>query len=62
MHKAVLSPRERILLAKYLSDESVNDETFRMLKLRIKRNYPCINEDFELIRKVKDKLESSNAT
>jgi hypothetical protein len=57
MHTAILSPRERTLLTKFLNGESINDETFRMLKLRIKRNYPSINQDFELIRKVKDKLE-----
>lgn len=29
-------------------------EGFRMLKMRIKRNYPAISDDFELISKVKD--------
>jgi len=59
MHKAILSPRERTLLTTFLKGEQINDETFRMLKLRIKRNYPCINEDFELLRQVVDKLEST---
>lgn len=57
MHKAILSPRERTLLTKFLNGESINDETFRMLKLRIKRNYQCIQEDFQLIKQVKDKIE-----
>jgi len=62
MHKAILSPRERTLLATFLNGESISDETFRMLKLRIKRNYPCINEDFELLKQVMTKLESTTST
>ena len=31
-------------------------EGFRMLKMRIKRNYVCIAEDFELIKQAKTKL------
>lgn len=58
MHKAVLSERERALLAKFLNGEPINDETFRMLKLRVKRNYPCISQDFQLIKETMDKMES----
>lgn len=56
MHKAILSQRERTLLTKFLKNETITDETFRMLKMRIKRNYSCINEDFELIKQVKEKI------
>lgn len=58
MHKAILSPRERTLLSKYLNGESINDETFRMLKMRIKRNYPIITQDYQLISQLLNKLES----
>lgn len=62
MHKAVLSPRERTLLTKFLNGESINDETFRMLKLRVKRNFDCINQDYNLLSQVINKLESSKST
>ena len=56
MHKELLSDKERQMLKLFL-ETGEKGEGFRMLKLRIKRNYPCINQDFELIRKVMDKLE-----
>jgi len=56
MHKELLSDKERSMLRRYL-EAGEKSEGFRMLKMRIKRNYICINEDFELIRQVKDKLE-----
>jgi hypothetical protein len=62
MHKAILSPRERTLIAKFLNDESIIDETFRMLKLRVRRNYGCISQDYELLKQVMNKLESSKST
>ena len=62
MHKAILSPRERKLLAKFLNNEPINDETFRMLKLRVKRNYPVLKEDYQLITQVMNKLDSSKPT
>jgi len=62
MHKAILSERERILVTKYLDDEPITDETFRMLKLRIKRNYPTITQDYQLISQLLNKLESSKST
>ena len=55
MHKELLSDKERKMLKLFL-DSGKKSEGFRMLKLRIKRNYQCINEDFELIRQVKNKL------
>lgn len=62
MHKAILSGRERTLLSKFLNDESITDETFRMLKLRIKRNYSTISQDYQLITNVMSKLDSSKST
>ncbi len=56
MQRAIFSNRERVLLTKFLNGEQITDETFRMVKLRIKRNYPCIEEDFELLKQVKGKL------
>jgi hypothetical protein len=56
MHTRIFGERERKLLKQFLDAGEVKDETFRMLKMRIKRNYPAIAEDFELISKVKDKL------
>ncbi len=62
MHKAILSERERTLLTKYLDDEPITDETFRMLKMRIKRNYPTITQDYQLISQILNKLESQKPT
>ncbi len=62
MQRAIFSPRERDLLAKFLNNEPITDETFRMLKLRIKRNYSIISEDYKLITQVMNKLESSKST
>ena len=56
MHKELLSDKERKMLRQYL-ETGEKSEGFRMLKLRIKRNYPCIIEDFELIKQVREKLE-----
>lgn len=55
MHKELLSDKERKMLRLFLATGE-KDEGFRMLKLRIKRHYPCILVDFELIRQVKEKL------
>jgi len=55
VHKELLSDKERQMLKQYLANGE-KAEGFRMLKMRIKRNYPAIAEDFELISKVKNKL------
>ncbi|MDI9577392.1 MAG: hypothetical protein QM398_04585 [Thermoproteota archaeon] len=60
MHKAILSERERKLLTKYLNDETITDVTFRMLKLRIKRNYNCIKQDYKLLEQVMAKLQQKH--
>jgi len=54
MHKAILSERER-KLSQFLQDGKKIED--RMLKLRIKRNFPRLSDDFELIRKAKDSLQ-----
>ena len=56
MHKELLSDKERLMLKQFLANGE-KGEGFRMLKMRIKRNYPIITEDFELISQVKDKLD-----
>ena len=56
MHKELLSDKERIMLKQFL-ESGEKAEGFRMLKMRIKNNYPVINNDFELIKQVKNKLE-----
>jgi len=55
MHTGILSDKEMVMLKQFLANGE-KAEGFRMLKMRIKRNYPIIAEDFELITKVKDKL------
>ncbi len=62
MQKAIFSDRERVLLTKFLNGEPITDETFRMLKLRVKRNYPIISEDYKLVTQVMNKLDSSKST
>ena len=59
MQRAILSPRERALLIKFINDEPITDETFRMLKLRVKRYYTTIRQDFQLINQVMEKNEYS---
>jgi hypothetical protein len=56
MHKGILSAKERQMLKQFL-ETGEKGEGFRMLKLRIKRNYPCLSGDFELIEQVKPKLQ-----
>lgn len=55
IHKELLSDKERLMLRQFLVNGE-KGEGFRMLKMRIKRNYVCIAEDFELIKQVKTKL------
>lgn len=55
MHKELLSDKERKMLRLFLATGE-KGEGFRMLKLRIKRNYPCLSEDFELVKQTKEKL------
>lgn len=57
MHKELLSDKERQMLKQFL-ETGEKQEGFRMLKMRIKRNYPCINQDYELLSQVMKKLES----
>ena len=55
MHKEILSDRERLMLKQFL-ETGEKGEGFRMLKLRIKRNYSALSDDFELIQQVREKL------
>jgi len=59
MHKELLSEKERLMLDKFLEfDEKA--EGFRMLKMRIKRNYPTICKDFVLLTQAMNKLQSKS--
>ena len=55
MHKQLLSERERKMLKQFLETKETT-ETFRMLKRRIKQNYPRLTEDYELIKKAIEKF------
>ena len=55
MHKAILSDKERQIIKCYLeTGEKV--QGFRMLKVRLKRKYKRIREDFELIEKMRKEI------
>ena len=56
MHKAILSDKERTMIERFLKTDE-KSEGFRMLKVRIKRNYERIAQDFGLIRKVFEKIQ-----
>ena len=55
MHSEILSERERKMLEQFLENGG-KGEGFRMLKLRIRRNYLCLSADYELIKKAKEEL------
>jgi hypothetical protein len=56
MHKGILSDKEREMLRQFLENGG-KGVGFRMLKLRIKRNYDCLSSDLELITRAKDKFQ-----
>ncbi len=55
-HKELLGNKE-IQMLKYLALTKKAKE-FRMLKMRIKRNYQTISEDFELVSKAKNRFNN----
>jgi hypothetical protein len=57
LHKEILSDKERMMLRQFL-ETGEKGEGFRMLKLRIKRNYSTLSSDFKLIGRVKKKFLS----
>ena len=57
MHKRILSNYERKLLDDYLTTGKTSN-SFRMLKLRIKKNFVEINQDFDLIKKAKESFST----
>ena len=59
MHKELLSDKERSMLKQYL-ETGEKDEHFRILKMRIKKSYPAITQDFQLITQIINKLEESS--
>ena len=56
MHSAILSDKERAMIKQFLETNKTPCDTFRTLKMRIKRNYKRIAEDFELIKAVLDAI------
>jgi hypothetical protein len=61
MHKELLSDKERAMLRQYL-ESGEKDKHFRILKMRIKKSYPAISLDYQLITQVINKLDSSKST
>ena len=61
MHKELLSDKERQMLKQYL-ETGEKDKHFRILKNRIKKSYPIITNDYQLINQAMNKLDSSKAT
>ena len=55
MHKAILSDKERKIIEHYL-ETGEKSQGFRMLKVRLKRKYKRIREDFELIEKMRKEI------
>jgi hypothetical protein len=61
VHKELLSDKERLMLKQFL-ESGEKDKHFRILKMRLKKSYPAISNDYQLITQVIDKLESSKPT
>ena len=51
MHKRIFSEREKEMLQQFLA-EGKTPETFRTLRMLIKRNYNHLSFDFELLKEV----------
>lgn len=61
MRTHFLTERERAMLNRYITSGETTDETFRMLKKRIKENFGKLEKDFELVKQAKEKFEPSTA-
>jgi hypothetical protein len=61
VHKELLSDKERQMLKRFL-ETGEKDKHFRILKNRIKKGYPIISQDYQLISQAINKLDSSKAT
>jgi len=59
MHKEVFSARERAILEKFLNSNEKLEALDRVLKMRIKQRYMRLVEDFDLLRKVVEKIVES---
>jgi len=55
VHKELLSDKERQMLKQYL-ETGQKDKHFRILKMRIKKSYPAISLDYQLITQAISKL------
>jgi hypothetical protein len=56
MHKAILSEHERLVLTSFLKNGVFNEKD-RMIKSRLKRYYPTIKKDCELLKKAFEKFQ-----
>jgi hypothetical protein len=61
VHKELLSDKERQMLKRFL-ETGEKDKHFRILKNRIKKSYPIITQDYQLITQVMNKLEALKST
>lgn len=59
MNVRILSPKEKELLTEFLKTGERNSGAFRMLNLRIRKFYPALKEEFDLITNAKQKLSES---
>jgi hypothetical protein len=58
MRNRILTAKEKELLNNFLNEQKT-PETFRMLKLRIKRNFAKLTEDYELLKKSYEKFQKT---
>jgi hypothetical protein len=61
VHKDLLSDKERQMLRQFLATGE-KDKHFRILKMRVKKSYPMITQDYQLITQVMNKLEATKPT
>lgn len=59
MHKRILSERERGMLQDYLNNQTTPKD-FKVLKMRVKRYYGDISQDFILLKKCYEKFQAKN--
>ena len=58
MHKGLISQKEREMLQRFLNDQPT-PKNFKVLKMLIKKYYPNISQDFNLIEKSFKKFQET---
>jgi hypothetical protein len=61
MQTHILSEREKAMLQRFTESGETTDETFRMLKKRLKSAYPRLVEDYEILIKAIDRWNADGA-